>query len=145
MRPLLALAAIALIATPAFAVKPPREQSPPPEGLLKALGIGVSDEELDKAIAAAAGQPLGSTGNPIRVGGPIGERAYIARLRCADGKAPRIGQRGSAGVGAFGSIVDIYPLDCGAAAPGKVALVMDMYHSEHEEDRAPAGFAIQPR
>lgn len=116
-----------------------------PEQILSQLGAGVSDEELERAVAEAAAHPLGSAANPVRVGGPHGERAYIARLRCADGSRPRIGQRGSAGVGAFGTIVDLYPLDCGAAAPGKFDLVMDMYHEEHRENRAPAGFGIDPR
>ena len=116
-----------------------------PEQLLSELGMGVSDEELERAVAAASAHPLGSIANPVRVGGPHGERAYIARLRCADGSRPRVGQRGSAGIGAFGTIVDVYPLDCGAVAPGKVELVMDMYHEEHREDRAAAGFGIDPR
>ena len=115
-----------------------------PEQMLAEMGLGVSDEELERAIAAAAAHPLGSAANPVRVGGPSGERAYIARLRCGDGSRPKVGQRGSAGVGAFGTIVDRYPLDCGAAAPGRLDLVMDMYHAEHREERAPTGFAIDP-
>ena len=141
---LLVLAAVAL-AYPALAMKPPREESPAPEELLKQMGLGVSDAELADAVAAASRHPLGTTENPVRVGGPSGERAYIARLRCADGSQPKVGQRGSAGVGAFGTIVDAYPLDCGAAAPGKFTLVLDMYHSEHSEDRAPAVFTITAR
>jgi hypothetical protein len=112
-----------------------------PESMLLAPG----QDDIAEAIAAAQAHPLGSIRNPVRVGGPEGERAYIARLRCADGSAPRIGQRSSGGVGAFGTIVDTYPLDCAAAAPGRVDLVMDMYHEEHGEDRAPPGFSIQPR
>ena len=115
-----------------------------PEQILAEMGLGVSDEEIERAVAAAAGHPLGTAANPVRVGGPNGERAYIARLRCGDGSRPKVGQRGSAGVGAFGTIVDVYPLDCGTAAPGRLQLVMDMYHAEHREQRAPAGFAIDP-
>ena len=33
----------------------------------------------------------------------------------------------------FGTIVDAFPLDCGAAAPGQTQLLMDMYHEEHAE------------
>lgn len=116
-----------------------------PEALLAQLGLAPGEDDLAEAIAAAQAPPLGTAENPVRVGGPAGERAYIARLRCADGSAPRVGQRASSGVGAFGTIVDSYPLDCGAAAPGATVLVMDMYHSEHQEDRAPPGFAIAPR
>jgi hypothetical protein len=116
-----------------------------PEDLLAQMGLGVSDAELERAVAAAAAHPLGTAANPVRVGGPEGERAYVARLRCADGSRPKIGRRGNGGVGAFGTIVDLYPLDCGAGAPGKADLIMDMYHAEHREDRAPAGFRIDPR
>jgi hypothetical protein len=116
-----------------------------PEQLLGQLGLAPSDEDLAQSIAAADAHPLGSRQNPVRVGGPEGEQAYIARLRCSDGRPPRLGQRTSSGVGAFGTIVDAYPLDCGQAAPGQVTLIMDMYHSEHVEHRAPPGFTIAPR
>lgn len=115
------------------------------ERLTRELGLAPDDDELAAAVAAANAHPLGSRENPVRVGGPEGEHAYLGRLRCADGSQPRVGQRGSHGVGAFGSIVDAYPLDCGGAAPGKVVLVMDMYHAEHVENRAPPGFTITPR
>lgn len=138
-------AAASLASAPAAAAPKPGDRTISPEQLLEQLGMGVSDAELERAVAAASAHPLGSSANPVRVGGPTGERAYIARLRCADGSAPKVGTRGSAGVGAFGTMVDIYPLDCGAAAPGKLGLVMDMYHEEHEENRAPPGFSIAPR
>ena len=95
-----------LIAAPAAAQKPPREISPAPKDLLDQMGQGVSDAELDRAVAEAAAFPLGSMKNPVRVGGPEGEHRYIARLRCADGSLPKVGMRGSAGVGAFGTIVE---------------------------------------
>jgi len=147
MRPYLTALTAALVLLPAAAsaMKPPRQESPPPKELLRAPGMADDDAEIARAIAEADRHPLGSMLNPVRVGGPEGERAYIARLRCADGAGPKIGRRGSAGVGAFGTIVDVYPLDCGAAAPGKLDLVMDMYHSEHEEKRAPSGFLIGQR
>ncbi len=111
---------------------------------LMAAGVG-DDADTARALAAAAAFPLGSRENPVRVGGPEGERAYIARLRCSDGSAPKVGGRASAGVGAFGTVVNMYPLDCDTAAPGRVTLLMDMYHEEHREDRAPPGFGISPR
>lgn len=138
------LLAAALLAVPA-AAQPPREQSPAPREMLAAVGAGNSDQALADAITAAAMHPLGTVQNPIRVAGPEGERAYLARLRCADGRAPGIGVRTAAGVGAFGSLVDSYALDCGAAAPGRVGLVLDKYHEENPERRAPAGFRIETR
>ena len=134
----------ATLAVPASAQDKIGERTASPEQVLGMLGLGSSDEDLDEAVAKAAAYPLGTAKNPVRVGGPEGERAYIARLRCGDGSRPKVGQRGSAGVGAFGTIVDLYPLDCGSAAPGRFELVMDMYHEEHKEQRAPAGFAIDP-
>jgi hypothetical protein len=133
-------AAAAVAATPVSA-RPPREQSPTPVNLFAEIGTGVSD---DAAIMAAAAHPLGTLNNPVRVGGPEGERTYLARLRCADGSAPQVGARASAGVGAFGSVTAAYALDCGAAAPGKINVVMDMYHDEHDEKHAPDGLTIAP-
>jgi len=135
---------LALFATPA-AGQDIGARTRSPQAMISDLGLAPDQDDLREALAAAAAHPLGSAQNPVRVGGPEGERAYIARLRCADGAAPRVGQRGSAGVGAFGTIVDVYPLDCGAAAPGHFELILDMYHDEHREDRAPPGFAIVPR
>jgi hypothetical protein len=114
----------------------------PQAAMMAELGAALPADRLRAAIAAAARHPLGSRENPVRVCGPMGERAYLARLRCADGQAPRIGRRGSVGAGPFGSILDLYPLDCGSAAPGQTELHMDMYHSEAETRPAP-GFTIE--
>ncbi len=142
MRSLVLLLAATVTSTAASAQQPPRVESPAPRELLDAIGSGNSDAAIAQAIAAASAYPLGTLENPIRVGGPEGERAYLARLRCSDGRAPAIGARASAGIGAYGSMVDAYPLDCGAAAPGKVSLVLDKYHADHAERGIPAGFQI---
>jgi hypothetical protein len=118
------------------------ERTGAPEQLFAGIGEGVSDAELDQAVAAAQAHPLGSLANPVRVGGPEGARAYLARLRCADGSSPKVGPRADGGVGAYGTVVDAYALDCGAAAPGRASVVMDIYHEEHVEKRAPPGFRI---
>jgi hypothetical protein len=122
--------------------QPPRQQSPAPRDVLAAVGSGNTDAALAQAIAEAGAHPLGTIRNPVRVAGPDGERAYLARLRCSDGRAPAIGAKSAAGVGAYGSLVDAYALDCGAAAPGRISLVVDRYHEENPEARAPAGFRI---
>jgi hypothetical protein len=111
---------------------------------LAQYGFGPPAEEVARLVERARDLPLGTGENPVRVDGPPGERAYIARLRCSNGVAPRVGQRHNDGVGAFGTIVDVYPLDCGDAAPGRFEIVMDMYHPTHHETRAPAGFTLQP-
>ena len=134
------LAALAAAAAPQ---RPLREQSPVPRDILATAGAGNTDEAMDEAIAAASAHPLGTAANPIRVGGPEGARAYLGTLRCADGKSPRIGAAREGGVGAFGSILQLYPLDCGAATPGRVELSVDLYQEERAETRAPAGFQVQ--
>lgn len=131
----LALALI-LPAAPALA------QDSTPRQMMEQMGLAPSRAEVAGAVERARDRPLGTAANPVRVSGPGGEHAYIARLRCADGNAPRVGQRHNAGVGAFGTIVDVWPLDCGDAAPGRFELVMDMYHDDHAETRAPAGFTL---
>jgi hypothetical protein len=137
---LLSMAAAALLATPAFAMKPPREESPAPRENLEAFGSGSSDDELDRAIAAAEAHPLGSLENPVRVAGPDGENAYLARLRCTDRSVPKIVAKAPGGPDAYGSMADMVSLDCGVAAPGKRTLAIDIYHEEHIEKRPPAGF-----
>lgn len=141
MRILPLLLVAAALSIPAAAQKPPREQSPAPRDIFNGIGSGNSDAEVARVIAAASAHPLGTAENPIRVAGPEGERAYIARLRCTDGSMPMIGERAPAGVGAFGSVIAAYPVDCRAAAPGKLKLVFDMYHEENVETQLPAGFS----
>jgi hypothetical protein len=141
MRKLIALTAGAVLAaTPALAAQKLGARTQPPEQVLAQLGEGSSDAELQRAVAAASAFPLGSLQNPVRVGGPQGARDYLARLRCADGKPPSAGAAASGGVGGFGSVVERYEVDCGAAAPGKVQLLMDLYHQEHREKAVPPGF-----
>ena len=140
---LLFLLASGLIAAPASALKPPREESPAPLEILADLGSGNTDAELQRAIAAANAHPLGTSANPIRVAGPEGALAYVGRLKCADGSAAKVGTRRDGGVGAYGSLVQLFPIDCGSTAPGRVDLLVDIYHQENVETRAPAGFTLR--
>lgn len=138
MRLPLAALALLLAAPIAAAAATPRE-------MMVELGAAPSDEEVASAVARARDEPLGSRTNPVRVSGVEGEHAYMRRLRCSDGNPPRIGDRANIGVGVFGSIVDVWQLDCGDAAPGRFNLALDMYHDNHDETRAPAGFSLEPR
>jgi hypothetical protein len=133
--PLLILAAASATAAP----KPGRRTADP-----ASIAPAPTDPnaELREAIAAAEAHPLGSVANPVRAAGPEGERAYLARLRCADGKPPALYPRGSGGIGAYGSLVDLFALDCAAAAPGRVDIAMDKYQEENVETRPPPGFTI---
>ena len=134
--------AVLILAAPAAAQQPRLGQrTTSPEAMVAQMRQDSPEEELRALIAAADAHPLGTPENPVRVGGPAGERAYLARLRCADGAAPRIGARREAGIGAFGSVVAAYEVVCGGAE-GRI--VFDMYHEEHVETRAPAGFTLAP-
>jgi hypothetical protein len=143
--PLLALALLAgapAFAQPAAPAQPrlgARTQAP--EQMVGALNRLSPEEEMRQLAAAADAHPLGTVENPVRVGGPEGEHAYLGRLRCPDGTAPRVGARREVGVGAFGSVVAAYEVACGTQA-GRI--VFDMYHEEHVETRAPAGFTLRP-
>jgi hypothetical protein len=141
--PLLFLA-LPLLAGAASAAEPKvGARTGAPEQLFAGIGEGTSDSALEQEIAAAAAHPLGSLLNPVRVGGPEGARAYVGRLRCADGSPLKVSGRSAGGIGAFGSVTELYALDCGAAAPGRAELFLDVYHEEHQENRAPLGFQIR--
>jgi hypothetical protein len=133
------LAALVLVSAPASA------QDSTPRQMMREMGMAPSAQQERRAVERAAREPLGTRANPVRVSGPGGEHAYIARLRCADGNAPRVGSRYNAGEGVFGWIIDVWPLDCGEAEPGRFELVMDMYHDDHVETNAPAGFTLTPQ
>ena len=138
------IAALVLAATPAFAqpAQPrlgARTQSP--DQMMGGMNRGSPEEEMRQLAAAADAHPLGTAENPVRVGGPDGEHAYLGRLRCPDGGQPGIGSRREAGIGAFGSVVGAYELTCGAETR---SVVFDMYHEEHVETRAPSGFTLRP-
>lgn len=141
MRILLFLAAAALLANPAAAQKLGARTATPDQVLGQQAPLDPM-AEAEQIAAAAAAHPLGSLENPIRVGGPEGARAYIGRLRCANGSRPVTGSRSSGGVGPYGTITERYVLDCGDFAPGRATLHFDFYHAEHVERRAAGGFAI---
>ena len=139
MRALPLILTVFILASPASAQRL-GERTTSPETMVGQMDRSSPEDEMRALVAAADAHPLGSVRNPIRVGGPDGERAYLARLRCADGTAPRSGARRDAGVGAFGSVVGAVAVNCGDAA---VPLVFDIYHAEHVETRAPAGFTLR--
>lgn len=125
-------------AVPAGAQNKPNEA----RSLSRSMGMeGLSGKKLKKAIAKAEKSPLGSEANPVRENMPEGQRAYLARLRCADGTSPKAERRGSVGVGVFGNIVDLYSVTCAGAEP--VPVHMDMYH-DGPELRPIAGFTMAP-
>lgn len=109
--------------------------------LMRSLGGGgLTGKKLKRAIEKADAYPLGSKDNPVRVDGPLGERAYLARLRCADGKAPDFNRDGSVGSSPYGYIMDLYSVRCREVPV--VSVYMDMYHSDAAESRPVPGFTI---
>jgi hypothetical protein len=140
--PLLTLLFVGCATTgaPAPEAEPPPEGSP--EALMALLGGNRPAPVVD--LAEVDKHPLGSVQNPVRVGGPSGERAYLARLRCEDGRYPEFERIGSHGpeLSPWGYIMDTYSLAC--ASGQKATVFMDMYHSRHREDRGVPGFTIEP-
>ena len=86
-------------------------------------------------------ETLGTLKNPVKVRMPLGERAYLDRLRCPDGAPPSYNRQGSGGPAADGHIVDFYEVIC--QGRGKVIIIMDMYHGNLENRPVP-GFTIVP-
>jgi len=104
-------------------------------------GPGLTGDALVAAIEKASASPLGSKDNPVRAEGPSGQRAYLERLRCDEGKKPTYYRAGNVGDGVYGYIVDAYQVKC----PGlsEVTIYMDMYHVWVEGAAVP-GFTILP-
>lgn len=101
-------------------------------------------KELEKLIEQAQAHPLGSKENPVRADMPGGQRAYLSRLRCADGERPEFGRIGSFGAGVYGRIIDGYEVVCDGSESAKSMIFMDMYHPGHREAAAVPGFTIEP-
>jgi hypothetical protein len=137
------IAALLILAAPALAQHQPRvgARTTSPEAMVAQMNPASPEEEMSRAIAAADQHPLGTLENPVRVAGPEGERAYLARLRCPDGAVVRVAARHEAGVDPYGSVAGVYDVACGQSA-GRI--VFDMYQEEHQETRAPAGFTLAP-
>ena len=102
----------------------------------KAFGQAALKASADEAPAWAARK------NPVRVEKPEGQRAYLSRLRCADGRRPDYMRRGNVGQGVFGNVIDLYEVNCHSSAPGAVEVYMDMYFTGAGEQRAVPGFSI---
>ncbi len=103
----------------------------------------LSEERIAELALAAAEHPLGSQANPVRATMPNGQRAYLRRLRCANGRPPAFDRVDSVGESPYGNIMDHYSVNCGRTEPGRVDVYMDMYHFHIETKPAP-GFSIAP-
>lgn len=83
---------------------------------------------------------LGTETNPVKCDFPKGERQYLSRLRCSDGKAPTFSRIGSFGLGPYGHIIDGYRVQC--EGKDEVRVFMDMYFKDYVEKEAVPGFTI---
>ncbi|WHU01142.1 hypothetical protein [Sphingomonas sp. NIBR02145] len=141
MRKFIALAVIAAMGIAAAPIQEKQEGKLPNKGrdMMLSMGAGMKGNKLEKAIAKAAESPLGSKANPVRENMPEGEVAYLRKLRCEDGTAPKFDRAGNVGEGPYGFIVDLYKVTC----PGKdaVDVHIDMYHDGGETRPVP-GFTI---
>lgn len=99
-------------------------------------------KKLKRAIEEASAHPLGSEKNPVRAHMPGGQRAYLNRLRCADGNTPTYIREGNFGIGVYQNIVDGYRMTCEGSEPASSLIYMDMYHAGHIENAAVPGFAL---
>jgi len=86
--------------------------------------------------------PFGTSGyNPVRVDGPRGQRDYLARLICPDGRVVTSFSRvGSVGISPYGFMMDLYNVEC---RDKTYSVYMDMYHSDYIENKPVDGFAIK--
>jgi hypothetical protein len=107
------------------------------------FGTNLQGRTLARAVEKAAAYPFGSQQNPVRASMPVGQRAYLARLRCSDNSAPTFSREGSFGIGPYGSIMDRYAVTCATGTPATASVYMDMYH-DHVEAAAVPGFTIVP-
>lgn len=85
---------------------------------------------------------LGSAKAPVRTSGIPGQRWYLGRLRCPDGTRPGWKRHGNVGVGVYGSIVDLYVVECSDGT--RHGIHLDAYHQGHFERRPVPGFTIGP-
>src|SRR5665213_3437146 len=72
-----AVLVLATIAAPAGAAPPVGKRTTTPAQILGAMGQTDPEAELRQQVAAASAHPLGTIDNPVRAGGPEGERFYL--------------------------------------------------------------------
>jgi hypothetical protein len=88
-----------------------------------------------------ADDQLGSSSNPVKAGGPFGQRDFLRRLVCPNGDTPSFERSGSYGPGPDRHMIDGYDVVC--AGDGIRAFIfMDMYHPEHRERSALPPFEV---
>ncbi|KAK0341806.1 hypothetical protein LTR94_024904 [Friedmanniomyces endolithicus] len=104
-----------------------------------------------RSKAAQASEPgalapasLGGMDNSVKADMPTGQRAYLARLRCANGRAPSFSRLGSYGIVHSSHVIDGYQTLCPGSTPEKTLILIDMYHPGHVEAKPVEGFTLAP-
>lgn len=106
--------------------------------LLPMLSTG---QEERKPVQLDTPHPLGAMENPVKCDNPMGERAYLWRLRTADTleKPSSVQRIGSFGMGPYGHIIDGYDVAIGKQ---QITVYMDMYFTGYIEELPIPGFVI---
>lgn len=104
--------------------------------LMSLTGIGVSACGSTGYLHDA---PLGSADNPVLADSPRGEREYLHRLRCSDGKKPEFVRGGSTDASRDGHILDVYLIQCSA---GETEAYIDMYHGQEKTAEPLPGLSL---
>lgn len=102
--------------------------------------LPLTQTSLEARIEAAGAYPLGSEENPVRVRGPEGTRSYLRRLRCETGETPHTTRVRYRGVGVYGTLVQVYEVQCSQSDP--IYVWMDMYHRRDTETDPIPGFDL---
>jgi hypothetical protein len=98
--------------------------------------------EMDPDLEEISKHALGTRGNPVRADRPSGQRAYLSRLRCANGETPKLNRIGNFGLGPYSRIIDGYKVECKGEEDRTI--VLDMYHPGYVEKEPVEGFTIKP-
>ena len=95
----------------------------------------------NKEQALVDAKPLGSMQNPVRCSKMAGAKEYIARLRCATGKAPKAEYNGAVGQGPYGTNMEYFRLTC-KSEDSPLDLFLDPNHKDFVEELPIPGFTI---
>lgn len=105
--------------------------------------FGVSAAQSNRVAPTLNAHPFGSADNPVRADMPPGQRAYLARLRCADDRAPQFRRVGSFGVGPYGGVIDGYEVLCPGSSPA--SSIIYNRHVPPRSSREPGPGGVQDR
>jgi hypothetical protein len=131
-----------LLASPASAQDAPDPNSPDFDPVARMQHFFPGWQPPDVSEDDISAHPLGSEQRPVRTQGPRGQREYLSRLLCRNGKAPKFQRSGSTmKPSPYGFPMDMYEVRCGAFS--KTTVYMDLYHPRIVETEAVPGFTLR--